>query len=242
MNPSIKELRKLTKKSYWSPTQQFWHNVGVYFTWIFARTPITPNQVTALWVLMQCVGPLLFINGNYSYMIIGVIIYHLGLLVDCADGQLARYKKQYSVMGIYLDHIGHHISISILLVSLSVGVFKMTGEGVYIAFGALGLFSFVFSKLFTLNIPDYAKSQMREIEKKISPKTRNKLTSSVFSLIRIEHPLNILFWLILFGKAGWALMLYSVLFFLEMGRKLVTVLGSLNRIDNDPKLKLRKNI
>ena len=240
--PSIKELRKLTKKTYWGGIQQFWHQVGVYVTWVFARTPITPNQITVLWVLIQSLAPLLFIKGTYQYMLIGILIYHFGFLVDCADGQLARHRKQYSVFGVYLDNIGHHISIPILFASLAIGVSKMYNNYVYLIFGGLAIFSFLFSKLFVLDVPEYAKTRMQKIEKDVSLKTKSKLVILLFGLIRVEHPLNILFWLILFGKPDYALILYSLLFFLEMGRKFITVLRGLRELDSNPKLKLRKNI
>ena len=92
MGPSIKEIRKLCKKPYWCGILKFMHYLANYITWIFARTPITPNQITILWVFLETLGPFLLVTGNYGYMLAGIMIYHFVAIIDCVDGRLASYK------------------------------------------------------------------------------------------------------------------------------------------------------
>lgn len=80
--------------------------IAAYLVRAFARTPITPNQVTALSGLVGAAAgvaigatPL----GMKLQVPIGGCLLFLSLLLDCADGQLARLKGQSSMMGRALD-------------------------------------------------------------------------------------------------------------------------------------------
>ena len=232
MKSSIKELRHICKKPYWGFLQERCHRISIYITWLLVCTPITPNQVTIFWVLIQLLSPFLLITGKYSYMLTGILLFHFAFILDCVDGQLARYKKIYSVKGMYIDKLGHHISIPLLLVCLSIGVFEIYNNILYLIFGALALFSFLYTKLFIYGIPEQAQIKLKKLKKDFSFKNKKRrVRTFLFELIRIEEPLNILFWCILLGYPNYALIIYSVLFFFGMLRTLVKTFISLKKID-----------
>ena len=238
---TIKELREKCKKPYWGPMHKLYHEIGFYFTLPFVNTRVTPNQITILWMTIQIIGAVLLSFGTYWHMLIGILIYHLGFFVDCVDGNLARYRKKSSWTGIYLEQIVHHITITALLIGLTVGVFRMYPNYLIIFFGFIGTISFLFDKVFGINVGHFrahaAQSKMEYDEevskmfKKGNLKYKHKFITSVFAFLRVEHPLNLLFFLLLFGLPHVALVLYSVLFFLEMLRKLVANIRHLRKTD-----------
>jgi len=233
---TVSELRQRCKKEYWGFYNRAMHEVGFYLTKVFINTPVTSNQITVVWLLMGIAGGILLATGIYKWMLLGIVIYHLGHFFDCVDGNLARYRNKSTVKGIYLEQISHHITIIIVLAGLSIGVFNMMQNWLWLYVGCILVFSFIFAKLFSSNLSYYKGESRDKVEKLIygtNPRARGKLTSTFFSLIRVEHPLNLMFWLILFNLTHVALSLYAFLFFAEMLRKLIVTLSTLQKIDDE---------
>jgi hypothetical protein len=44
------------------------------------------------------------------------VLIQMYLLLDCVDGEIARWRKQTSITGVYLDRVGHYLSEPALLV------------------------------------------------------------------------------------------------------------------------------
>jgi len=56
------------------------------------------------------------------------LLLQIGYILDCVDGEIARYKKQQSVRGVYLDLIGHQFVIPMFLFFVGVGVYQRLGH------------------------------------------------------------------------------------------------------------------
>jgi phosphatidylglycerophosphate synthase len=52
--------------------------------------------------------------------ILAALLIQLYLLLDCVDGELARWRQQTSTVGVYLDRVGHYLSEATLLVGFGV--------------------------------------------------------------------------------------------------------------------------
>lgn len=231
---TLKEIRQKCRKDYWCTWNRLVHEVGFYFTRIFINTRITSNQVTVIWLLLGLIGGIFLARGTYKWMLLGIVLYHLGHFFDCVDGDLARYRNKSSVKGIYLEQISHYITIVAVLIGLTIGVFRSLQNFLWLYIGGILIFSFVFAKLFSVNLSNYKNESRDKVEKIIyesNPRVRNKITSFIFALVRIEHPLNLLFLLILFGFPHIAILIYSALFFFEMCQKLIVNLIKLEKID-----------
>ncbi|MCX5193356.1 CDP-alcohol phosphatidyltransferase family protein [Streptomyces sp. NBC_00249] len=68
-----------------------------------ARRGLTPNQVTTASLLTALVAAGCAATGDrWGYVAAGVLLL-VSFVLDCTDGQLARYSLQYSTMGAWLD-------------------------------------------------------------------------------------------------------------------------------------------
>ncbi|QES47303.1 transferase [Streptomyces venezuelae] len=68
-----------------------------------ARRGLTPNQVTTASLLTALVAAGCAATGDrWGYVVAGVLLL-VSFVLDCTDGQLARYSLQYSTMGAWLD-------------------------------------------------------------------------------------------------------------------------------------------
>ncbi len=72
-------------------------------TKLCARLRLTPSGVTALSVLFAVAAALLFWQASRSALVAGAVLLYLGFVLDCVDGQLARYTRSFGAFGGWLD-------------------------------------------------------------------------------------------------------------------------------------------
>jgi phosphatidylglycerophosphate synthase len=82
-------------------TKRLWPVPAFYVTRALARTPITPNFVTAFAGLLVLVAFALFLQGHYA---LGLVAAWLMTFLDTVDGKLARTTMTSSKWGDILDH------------------------------------------------------------------------------------------------------------------------------------------
>jgi phosphatidylglycerophosphate synthase len=68
-----------------------------------ARLGLSPTGVTWLSVLFAVGAALAFWQASRPAMIAGGILLYLGFVLDCVDGQLARYTRRFGAFGGWLD-------------------------------------------------------------------------------------------------------------------------------------------
>ncbi len=89
-----------------------WFNrplASLFVGFFYHYTSISANQVTMLAILSGIAAGFLFAAGTYLTLFIGALAYQLSLVLDCADGQLARLKGTSSEFGRILDGISDYI-------------------------------------------------------------------------------------------------------------------------------------
>ena len=79
--------------STWSP----------HVTRAAARLGLSPTAVTWLSVLLAGLAAVAFWQASRPAMIAGGILLYLGFVLDCVDGQLARYTRRFAPFGGWLD-------------------------------------------------------------------------------------------------------------------------------------------
>ena len=116
--PTIKEIREVSQPASVTgrSTSEHWvadlyqRRISPYLTRIFLRTPITANGVTWLMIIVGAsIGPALLIQG-WVGIALALFLSHLQMLIDCCDGEVARWRETKSPMGIFLDKLGHYVA------------------------------------------------------------------------------------------------------------------------------------
>ena len=78
----------------------------------FLHTNISPNTVSLISIIPIIVGFLLMCIGNTNtVLIVGWLMFFLWNLLDGVDGNIARYKKQFSKMGSVYDAMSGYIAM-----------------------------------------------------------------------------------------------------------------------------------
>ena len=91
-----------------------------YLTRLVLRTPLPANGVTALMIPAGLLGALcLTFDGVWTAML-AVLLIELQLLLDCSDGEVARWRKQFSPVGVYVDQLAHYSTEAAIPAALGV--------------------------------------------------------------------------------------------------------------------------
>ncbi|NXY93445.1 CDP-alcohol phosphatidyltransferase family protein [Streptomyces sp. BR123] len=102
-----------------------------------ARRGLTPNQVTTASLVTALIAAGCAATGErWGYVTAGVLLL-LSFVLDCTDGQLARYSLQYSTMGAWLDATFDRAKEYSFYAGLALGAAR-TGDDVWaLALGAM---------------------------------------------------------------------------------------------------------
>ncbi len=134
--------RRRKRKDWWHAIFTF---ISRYVTWVLVKTKITANFITILGLMIGLIGLLLIAFGNSFFIIIGIILLYICYLLDEVDGEVARYKQQTSLRGIYYDQIGHLLFLGGFFFSFGYSIYRINEEFLFIFLGA-------FSSYFILGI------------------------------------------------------------------------------------------
>jgi phosphatidylglycerophosphate synthase len=102
---------------------------------------ITPNRVTVFSFLLGILASVCFVIHTAPFLILGALLVQFSFVVDCLDGQLARYRQQFSKFGAWLDRVSDRFKDFFYIFSLALG-FYLHHMNAYIIF-------------FTLKIPTW---------------------------------------------------------------------------------------
>ncbi len=83
-------------------------------------TAVSPNALTALMIPAGLAAALLVSVGHVWAALIALLLVQAQLLLDCADGELARWRRSVSPRGVYLDQIAHYSTEAALPAALGI--------------------------------------------------------------------------------------------------------------------------
>ena len=109
----------------------YMREISLHIDPYLVNTRISPNQLTYLMVVVGVVGGAALLVPGLTGAILAVVLFQIYLLLDCVDGEVARWRKQTSITGVYLDRVGHYLCEAALLVGFGVrgaDVFHQNGS------------------------------------------------------------------------------------------------------------------
>ncbi|MAG08681.1 hypothetical protein CMO89_04355 [Candidatus Woesearchaeota archaeon] len=117
----------------------FIRKISIYITKLFLYTSITANQVTVFHILITLLGAVLLFFGTLEYMLIGILLMNFGFILDTVDGEIARYRKQTSILGVHIDEISHQFLPKFMYFGIAFSVFLNTAKISALIFGFLAV-------------------------------------------------------------------------------------------------------
>ena len=100
-------------------------------TWLAVRVNATPNQVTLISFAIGLYSAFCFTKGTFSQTLLGAALLQLSIIVDCVDGELARYTRKFSKLGAWLDAVTDRVKEYMVFLGLAIGAEK-SGQDLWI--------------------------------------------------------------------------------------------------------------
>jgi phosphatidylglycerophosphate synthase len=126
--PSVDELRAVAQ-----PASIFARNSGehwagrlyvrrfsIHLTRALAPTRVTPNSLTWGMVLVGLGAAACMAVDSVWAALGAVLLIQVQILLDCSDGELARWRGQSSPVGIYLDRFAHYFTETLFPIALGI--------------------------------------------------------------------------------------------------------------------------
>jgi phosphatidylglycerophosphate synthase len=125
---SIAELRAVTQPpevrgrrnaEHWTASL-YLRNLSPYLTWLLLHTSISANGVTGLMILVGwSTAAALLIPGIWGALL-AVVLGQVQMLVDCCDGEVARWRRTSSPAGVFLDKVGHYSTEALIPIAIGI--------------------------------------------------------------------------------------------------------------------------
>jgi phosphatidylglycerophosphate synthase len=152
--PDIASLRSTCHGGKVSKDRRPWYvlqrRVSIYLTWLLLHTGLRPNHVTALSVGFTLLGAARLSMRAPGLAIAGGIAFLTHHLLDKVDGDIARFQKRHSIVGVYLDDLGHSLAFAGIFLGLGLHLAWRTPEGgalvLVLTAGALGALAMVLGR------------------------------------------------------------------------------------------------
>ncbi|MFM1967709.1 MAG: hypothetical protein RL590_566 [Actinomycetota bacterium] len=93
-------------------------------TWLAVRVNATPNQVTLISFAIGLYSAYSFAQGSFWWIFLGAVLLQLSIIVDCVDGELARYTRKFSKLGAWLDAVTDRVKEYMVFLGLAIGAEK----------------------------------------------------------------------------------------------------------------------
>lgn len=134
------ELRLSVKEKDDFFTSYFVSTWSPYVTRAAARIGLGPTAVTMISILFAVAAAVLFAAGGRPALVAGAVLLYLGFVLDCVDGQLARYTRNFSAWGGWLDTMADRAKEYLVYAGLGFGVTHAgLGNGWALAIAAMTL-------------------------------------------------------------------------------------------------------
>ncbi|MDH5529690.1 MAG: CDP-alcohol phosphatidyltransferase family protein [Paracoccaceae bacterium] len=130
---------------------------------------ITPNRITAASFLVAVVATIGILVGGTGCFIAAAVLIHLSHILDCMDGQMARYRQVTSSVGSYYDRLTDQVQVALWFGAAGYAAYAQTASvvPVFLAmigiafYGLRGYAKYIALEIETARDPDYAKDMAR---------------------------------------------------------------------------------
>lgn len=111
------EVRGRRNAEHWTASL-YLRRLSPYLTWLLVRTSISANGVTGLMILVGWSAAAALVIPGVAGAALALLLGQLQMLVDCCDGEVARWRRTSSPAGVFLDKVGHYTTEALIPIAL----------------------------------------------------------------------------------------------------------------------------
>ena len=113
------EVRSRANAEHWTASL-YLRDVSPYLTWWLLKTSVTANGVTGLMILTGWATAAALLVPGIGGAMLALVLGQLQMLVDCCDGEVARWRGTSSPAGVFLDKVGHYSTEALIPIVLGI--------------------------------------------------------------------------------------------------------------------------
>jgi len=204
--------------------------ISFYPTWLFLKLGISANQATYISMVVGVGGCWLLAFGNYVTRVTGALLVNFWIILDCVDGNIARYKETSSDYGEFIDALGGYLLNAILFLFVGIGAFRNPESSfkfanrifagnldktILVILGAWGSLAVIFSRLIFhkfMNIFSQAKNAETKSEIEFSKGSQRVVYLIAHNIVSFSgFLLPILFMAVIFRLLAMFVFLYALM-------------------------------
>ncbi|MCX6160017.1 MAG: CDP-alcohol phosphatidyltransferase family protein [Ignavibacteriae bacterium] len=110
----------------------FFRPLSFLFVKLIYPTNITPNQISVVSMIFGLLSGVMFAFGNHVFFMLGGAMVLISNVLDCADGQLARLKKNGTKIGRVIDGFIDYVTGLSIFAGIGIGLSIYTGNYFYV--------------------------------------------------------------------------------------------------------------
>lgn len=137
---------------------------------------LTPNRITLASFLVAILATLCIVLGGTGNFIAAALLIHASHILDCMDGQMARYRGVSSPMGSYFDRVTDQVQVTLWFGAVGYAAYaqSLSVEPLFLAFvgvafyGLRGYVKYVAIEIETARDPDYQAKMAEALRKPVT--------------------------------------------------------------------------
>ncbi|GEM_PF-5176411 len=129
----------------------FLRDLSLPVAYFLAKVGIKPHTVTTTFLIISIVANIIFIIPSIYTLIILIIFHEIAQLLDCVDGQLARYQGISSKFGERLDSLAHSMISGTFMLAFGIRLYLQNNEAMVLILGSIGAFAKAFEHQFEID-------------------------------------------------------------------------------------------
>lgn len=122
----------------------FLRDISLPLAYYCAKKNVSPHFVTVLFLMISLTANVLFAIPSIYTLISLIILHEIGQLLDCVDGQLARYQGISSKFGENLDSLAHILISGSFMLAFGTRLYLANNQPLFLILGGIGAFSKAF--------------------------------------------------------------------------------------------------
>jgi phosphatidylglycerophosphate synthase len=120
-------IRTREGAEHWSAAV-LWRRVSPFVSVVAIRLGLSANAVTGFMIAVGWLAAASLALGNLWGAALAVLLAHVQMILDAADGEVARWRRTCSPRGIFLDRVAHTTTEALMPIGLGVGLARAYAE------------------------------------------------------------------------------------------------------------------
>lgn len=100
---------------------------------------VTPNRITFLSFIVAIASAVLIVSGGTNNFLLAAFLIHISHVLDCMDGQMARYRQSFSRSGNFYDKATDQIQLALWFGSVGYAAYAQSQNALPVFLAMVGI-------------------------------------------------------------------------------------------------------